>query len=66
MGSLQTWRRPIGGRRGRRRLTAILRSREEGCGREVAILYFVIAGIIGILGSHKYGIERLVFKRELL
>ena len=47
-------------------MTAILRSREEGCGHEVAILYFAIAGIIGILGSRKYGIERLVFKRELL
>ena len=29
-------------------------------------LYFAIAGIIGILGSRKYGIERLVFKRDLL
>ena len=35
-------------------------------GGEVAILYFAIAGIIGVLGSRKYGIERLVFKRELL
>lgn len=35
-------------------------------GGEVAILYFAIAGIIGILGSRKYGIERLIFKRELL
>ena len=35
-------------------------------GGEVAILYFAIAGIIGVLGSRKYGIERLIFKRELL
>ncbi len=33
---------------------------------KVAIPYFAIAGIIGVLGSRKYGIERLVFKRELL
>ena len=33
---------------------------------KVAIPDFVIAGIIGVLGSRKYGIERLVFKRELL
>ena len=35
-------------------------------GGEVPILYFAIAGIIGVLGSRKYGIERLVLKRELL
>ncbi len=35
-------------------------------GGEVPILYFGIAGIIGVLGSRKYGIERLLFKRELL
>ena len=35
-------------------------------GGEVAILWFIIAGIIGVLGSRKYGIERLIFKREIL
>lgn len=35
-------------------------------GGEVPILWFAIASIIGILGSRKYGIERLLFKRELL
>ena len=35
-------------------------------GGEVAILYFGIAGIIGVLGSRKYGLEQLLFKRELL
>ncbi len=34
-------------------------------GGEVAILYFGIAGI-GVLGSRKYGLEQLLFKRELL
>ena len=32
----------------------------------MAILYFGIAGIIGVLGSRKYGLEQLLFKRELL
>ena len=35
-------------------------------GGEVALLWFIIAGIIGVLGSRKYGIERLVFKKEIL
>ena len=35
-------------------------------GGEVALLYFGIAGIIGVLGSRKYGLEQLLFKRELL
>ncbi len=35
-------------------------------GGEVTILWFACAGIIGIMGSRKWGIERLVFKRELL
>ena len=34
-------------------------------GGEVAILWFIIAGIIGVLGSRKYGIERLVFRKEI-
>ena len=35
-------------------------------GGEVPLLWFLIAGIIGVLGSRKWGIERLLFKRELL
>ena len=35
-------------------------------GGEVTILWFAVAGVIGILGSQKYGIERLIFKKELL
>ena len=35
-------------------------------GGEVPILWFLIAGIIGVLGSRKWGIERLLLKRELL
>ena len=35
-------------------------------GGEVTILWFACAGIIGILGSRKYGIERLILKKELL
>ena len=35
-------------------------------GGEVTILWFAIAGIIGVLGSRKYGIERLWLKREIL
>jgi putative oxidoreductase len=35
-------------------------------GGEVAILYFAVAGIIGIMGSRKFGIERLILKREIL
>ena len=35
-------------------------------GGEVTILWFAVAGVIGILGSQKYGIECLIFKKELL
>ena len=35
-------------------------------GGEVTILWFAVAGVIGILGSQKYGIERLIFKKEIL
>ncbi len=35
-------------------------------GGEVAILYFAVAGIIGIMGSRKYGLERLILKKEIL
>ena len=35
-------------------------------GGEVPILWFAIAGIIGILGSRKYGLERLILKKEIL
>ncbi len=35
-------------------------------GGEVTILVFLCAGIIGVLGSRKWGIERLLFNRELL
>ena len=35
-------------------------------GGEVTILWFACAGIIGIMGSRKWGIERLMFNKELL
>ena len=35
-------------------------------GGEVTILVFLCAGIIGVLGSRKWGIERLLFNKELL
>ena len=35
-------------------------------GGEVPILWFAIAGIIGIMGSRKFGLERLILKREIL
>ena len=35
-------------------------------GGEIPILWFAMAGIIGIMGSRKYGLERLIFKKELL
>lgn len=35
-------------------------------GGEVTILFFLCSGIIGVLGSRKWGIERLLFNKELL
>ena len=35
-------------------------------GGEVTILWFIVAGIIGVLGSRKWGIERHFFGKELL
>ena len=35
-------------------------------GGEVTILFFICAGIIGVLGSRKWGIERYLFGKELL
>ena len=35
-------------------------------GGEVTILWFICAGIIGILGSRKYGLERMILKKEIL
>ncbi|MCY3692914.1 MAG: DoxX family protein [Chloroflexota bacterium] len=35
-------------------------------GGEVPILWFTIAGIIGVMGSRKYGLERLILKKEIL
>ena len=35
-------------------------------GGEIPILWFAIAGIIGIMGSRKYGLERLILKKEIL
>ena len=35
-------------------------------GGEVTILWFICAGIIGLLGSRKWGIERRLFNKELL
>ncbi|MCY4416473.1 MAG: DoxX family protein [Chloroflexi bacterium] len=35
-------------------------------GGEVPILWFAIAGIIGVMGSRKFGLERLILKREIL
>ena len=35
-------------------------------GGEVTILWFICAGIIGILGSRRFGIERLILKKEIL
>ena len=34
-------------------------------GGEVTILWFTIAGIIGVMGSRKWGLERLILKREI-
>ncbi len=35
-------------------------------GGEVTILWFLCAGIIGVLGSRRLGLERLILKREIL
>ncbi len=35
-------------------------------GGEVTILWFICAGIIGILGSGKWGLERMLFGKEIL
>ncbi len=35
-------------------------------GGEVPMLWFLIAALIGVLGSRKWGVERLIFNRELL
>ena len=35
-------------------------------GGEVTILFFLCAGIIGVLGSRKWGIERHLLNKELL
>ncbi len=35
-------------------------------GGEVPILWFPIAAIIGVMGSRKYGLERLILKKEIL
>lgn len=36
-------------------------------GGEVTILWFIIAGIIGVMGSRsKYALDRVIFKKELL
>ena len=35
-------------------------------GGEVTILWFILAGIIGVLGSRKWGIEKRFFGKELL
>ncbi|MDE0065788.1 MAG: DoxX family protein [Acidimicrobiaceae bacterium] len=34
-------------------------------GGEVVMAFFLCAGIIGVLGSGKLGLERLIFKKEL-
>ena len=35
-------------------------------GGEAPILWFLVPGIIGVLGSRKWGLERAIFGRELL
>ena len=35
-------------------------------GGEVTILWFICAGIIGVMGSRKFGLERLILKKEIL
>ena len=35
-------------------------------GGQVTILWFTIAGIIGVMGSRKYGLERMILKKEIL
>ena len=35
-------------------------------GGEVPILWFIVAGIIGVIGGGKYALDRVIFKREPL
>ena len=35
-------------------------------GGEVTILWFIVAGIIGVIGGGKYALDHLIFKREPL
>ena len=35
-------------------------------GGEVTILWFIVAGIIGVIGGGKYALDKIVFKREVL
>ncbi|MCY3545206.1 MAG: DoxX family protein [Chloroflexi bacterium] len=35
-------------------------------GGEVTILWFIVAGVIGVIGGGKYALDRVVFKREPL
>ena len=35
-------------------------------GGEVTILWFIVAGIIGVIGGGKYALDRTIFKKEML
>ena len=35
-------------------------------GGEVTILWFIVAGIIGVIGGGKYALDRKIFKKEML